>query len=262
MDDITRRLLASNDEDEFVGGVWSVMTTLAQQREPNQILAAERPWNSYLRDANAFPPPGEKREAFFVRFTDAVATLVQRGYLVVEPHSPAYRIPLSARGLTADAVSRGWPAHGITLARFPQVSMWADATMAAYFRFAVQTFEAGVAEAAVFFVGAASERLVERALDDTKNLTQTPLKGNEKAKEKVEKLFERLASAAKAKVIRLPPDELDFLENEIHAMRFGRNDVGHPKPTPPNVPRPLVAARLLGFSDVVTRLEAVVNLVK
>jgi len=198
------------------------------------------------------------------RLRDALATLLGRGLIVVVPaigEGPEkfYVVP-EARDLGDEAVRRGWPPDGITFEAFGEKTRAWDPTLRAYFRLAVQTFERGVGEAALFFVGGAGERLVDAAIKRVETVAGTR-KAPDKAGPRVDFLIDVLEKAIKAQQRPIAIDELAWLRNELHGLRFQRNDIGHPRETPPDVPRTAVGCRLQMFPELVKRLHATVALV-
>lgn len=190
------------------------------------------------------------------RATDALATLCERGYVwfkmigapwaIGQKRAAAqYEFTPKGRTATLEEITSGWPSGRAVLERFPEHAAW-DETMGAYFRLAVRTYEARVYEAAVFLLGGAAERLLVLVGDKVGHLIPNWSKKQREAKDRQDvlaKLFrERDITAAEA---------IEIIGN---TARWARNDVGHPKVTPPTVKPVAVLAMITWFPEHVETL--------
>jgi hypothetical protein len=133
-----------------------------------------------------------------------------------------------------------------------------DATLAAYFRLAIETFNAAVPEAALFFIGGAAERLIE--LTGTGALQPIVNAKKWSDAEKSKKTSDKVAAVIDALVASKKVDqrETDWLNAQATLYRVARNDIGHPQPTPPRVPRNEVETRIRTFDEYKARMDAAV----
>ncbi len=234
-------------EDDLPTTLFQLLVTASESRRP------DRRGRASLSDA--IYPLGVSFDAISQplrgRLCDAFHELCERGFLWFNPHAegfPGGHCEFTKRGRSAtvsDVESPWFSSAAAVLERFPQHAQW-DETMAAYFRMAVATHAARVYEPALFLIGGAAERLVAVVEERVANLLRVSSQRKD--------LRERLV--ALAKLFREAGDvpTAELIEVLGHTARWSRNDIGHPKPKPPDVGRAMVAARICEFPGYVERV--------
>jgi hypothetical protein len=232
-------------DDEILARCWEAV--LQREKAPERNLRAFQR-NDLMDCARAWSRDDERAEG-------VVGEMVARGLIYSVNPGTAFRAIPSAKRLSPEDVRRGWPPEHVDLARFPQVATW-EPTLLTYFRLAVRTHAANVPEAALFFLGGASERLVDLVAEKMTSLDRGKWKKCTKVGAKIELLIDTLRGCAKRQQRPELLGVADLLGVIGHGYRLGRNDVGHPAAVPPQVSRATVAARLHEFPDYVEQILA------
>lgn len=190
------------------------------------------------------------------RISGRLATLLQG-----PPPPTIYReyfLSLAHGRLTRDYDGAGWTSL-VTSLRLPmgEDASW-DATLTSYYRLAVLTLQAAVPEAALFFIGAAAEWLLEELGRGTLApiISATKWQNAQKSKkteDKVKVILETLELSTSPRKVDMA--EREWLRAQATLYRLDRNDVGHPQATPPSTPKHEVEARVRCFPDYVRRMQ-------
>jgi hypothetical protein len=244
--------------DELVAALWDMLVA-AKHRGSQKDLRGRLDLNEPLSilygtsmDASVLSRNRRRQ-----RLLDAFGTLVERGFIWFNRWAEgsaagSYEFTVKGLAATRDMVLSGWPDGRSVRDRIQQAEdeKW-DNTLLAYYRMALTTYEAGVFEPALFLIGGAAERLVWLIADRL-----DPRLPQNWAKKKPGELIELLAKHLRES------DELNAGELLLvvgHTARLSRNEIGHPKAIPPDVPREVVLTRLAEFPEVVKRLTAAVD---
>ncbi len=193
------------------------------------------------------------------RVARTLSQLALRGFIAPGPNAlDNVGLASTKETLALDPVevTYGWPREANLVQKFPEVREL-DEVLAAYFFLAARCFEARtVDDAALFFIGAAAERMLDVVAERIGHLIDRkrwlPLKSTEKV-ETLARILEEAGTAQSKPDLR---GDAEVVRTIGHAMRVARNDAGHPREKPPTFSRSMVAARICEFPDYAKRLLA------
>jgi hypothetical protein len=229
--------------DALLAAVWDLIAAQTSQHSPRGDGRSRVDLQEVLHRAYGVTLDELAGMGLRAYVLDEFATLVERGFLWFNKWAEgstagAYELTPKGRSATREMVLSGWPDGRMASVRLRDIE-GLDETLAAYFRMAIRTYEAGVHEAAIFLIGGAYERLVALVGGSLESMLP-PNWARKKLAQQIDDVADLFRKQGRH-------SDAELLELAGHSARWSRNEVGHPRDVPPAASPEFVASRLMEF---------------